>query len=322
LMIGAGIYYQDVLLKQNQQWQQENKIESLLSAARNEQPQGDLALNNYKQVLKLQPNNAEAHLGLQFLTNELVSNARGAIKTGDFVAAEEILAEAVTILPDSADIKLATDELAEAIETHKNNLAKEKQMVQQLDAAIKKSQAVADKGQITETFSLIEQARILGADNETIDEVKSRLRIALETQAALETARAKQAMKVKDTKSARQSLKIAKDIKSQLDKLNLPQTDTAGSDKTAVLLNVVKAAAAEGNLGLAMENFRQARSLGASVDDLNAAKEQLIPILEEQAAKAAAEAQQAMKDKDMTTARNLLKKAKRIKVKLKQLQKE
>jgi serine/threonine protein kinase/flagellin-specific chaperone FliS len=319
LLFGAAYYYQDVLLNEQKQWQQDNEIESLLAAAQAEQPAGDTALANYRRVLELQANNAEARLGLQSITNQLTANASNQIKAGDFSAAEKTLAEAAAILPDAASIKLASEELAQAKVTLKNKLAKEKLKGEQLASAIKKAQTAADKGQITETFALIEQARILDADNNTIAEIKNRLRVALETQAALATSRAKRAMKNKDTKSARQSLRRAKEIKAQLNKLSLPVLKTAGTGKTAILLNVAKAAATEGNFGVAIEKFKEAKSLGADAETISAFKTQLAPILETQAAEAAAEAQQAMKDKNMSLAKSALKKAKNIKSKLEQL---
>ncbi len=319
LLLGAGVYYQDVLLKQQQKWQQNDEIQSLLSAAQAEQPAGDLALANYRRVLQLQPGNAEARLGLQSITRQLATNARDAIKGNDFSSAEEILAEAAAILPDAAEIKLAAEQLAQAKQDHKDKLTKEKVRAEQLNAAIKKAQSAADKGQVTETFSLIEQARILDADNQTIADIKNRLRVALETQAALVTSRAKQAMKNKDTKSARQSLLRAKEINAQLNKLNLPESKMAGANKTIVLLNVARAAAAEGDLDVAIEKFKEARSIGGDTEAINKTKNQLKTVLETQAAEAAAEAQQAMKDKKITLARTALKKAKDIKAKLEQM---
>jgi len=319
LLIGAGFYYQDVFLKQKQQWQQDLEIESLLSAARAEQPAGDLALANYSRVLEMQPNNAEAHIGLQSLTRELVTKARDAIKASDFIAAEKILAEATIILPDAADIRLAVNELKQAIETQKNNLAREKQQAEQLDSAIKKAQSVAEKGLITETFSLIEQARILGAEEQAVTNIKHQLRVALETQVALASSRAKQSMNNKDTKGARQFLLRAKEINAQLDKLQLPEAKMPRKNEIRILLNVASAVAQEGDVELALEKFEEARLLGGNAETLNKVKKQLAIVLERQADKATVEAQQAMKDKKMTLARAALKKAKDIKAKLKQL---
>jgi serine/threonine protein kinase/flagellin-specific chaperone FliS len=322
LLIGIGFYFQDVLLKEQQQWQQESEVESLLAEAKAEQPAGEKALINYQRVLEIQPGNAEAQLGLQSITNILAENARDKIKTGDFPVAEKILAEAAVIQPDAASIKLAYDELEEAKQAQKENLAKAKIRAEKLDAAVIKAQTAADKGQVTETFALIEQARVLDADNKAIGEIKNRLSVALETQAALATSRARQAMKNKDTKSARQSLQRAKEIKSQLNKLNLPESDVVSVDKSTVLLNVAKAAATEGDFGVAIDKFNEAKSSGADAESIAAFKTQLVPILEKQAAEAAAEAKQAMQDKDMALARSSLAKAKRIKTKLNQLKQD
>lgn len=220
LLLGAGVYFQEALLNQLQQLQQSDEIESLLTTAQAEQPAGDTALANYRRVLQLQPKNAEARLGLQSITSQLVAKARDEINAGDFSAVEKTLAKATAILPDAANIKLAADQLEQAKVTQKNKLAKEKIRVEQLDSAIKKAQAAADRGQIIETLGSIEKARTLGAEAQVIHEVKERLRNVLEVQADKETSRAKQFMKQNDTNAARQALKRAKEIKAQLDTLN------------------------------------------------------------------------------------------------------
>jgi len=220
LLLGAGAYFQETLLNQLQLRQQSDEIESLLTAAQAEQPAGEKALANYRRVLKLQPKNAEARLGLQSITSQLVAKARDEINAGDFSAAEKTLAKATAILPDAANIKLAEDQLEQAKVTQKNKLAKAKIRAEQLDSAIKKAQAVADSGQVIGTLASIEKARTLGAEAQVISEVKERLRNALEVQANKETSLARQLMKQNDTNGARQALKRAKVIKAQLDTLN------------------------------------------------------------------------------------------------------
>ncbi len=322
LLLGTGVYLKDTLLNQKQQWQDNDEITSLLNTAQAEQPPSDIALENYRRVLELQPNNAEAQLGLQAITNQLAALALDEIKAGNFSEAEKILLEAKSILPDAAEIKLADDKLTQAKIAQKDNREKIKFQGEQLDAAIKKAQLAADKAEVTETFSLIEQARVLDADNQTINKIKNRLRIALETQVSLATSNARLAMKNKDTKTARESLQRAKNIKAQLDKLSLPELNAAELSETNILLNVARAAVEEGNWGVAIDKIKEARKLGADENEIMVVKEQLIPVLEKQAAEAATHAQQAMDDKDMTLARTYLKQAKRIKTRLKQLQKD
>jgi len=319
VLIGTGIYYQDVLLNQQQQWRQNSEIETLLTAAQAEQPPGDKALANYRRVLQIHPNNAEARLGLQSITSQLVANARDEIKAGDFSAAENTLAKATAILPDATIIKLASDDLEQAKVTHKNNQAREKLRAEQRKKAIKKAREAADKGQVTETFALIEQARILDAEEQAINNIKSHLRVALETRATLMTSRARQAMKNKDTKAARQHLLRAKEINAQLEKLHLPETEISRENEIRILLNVATSAANEGDIDLALEKFAEARSLGGGTEAIRESKNQLKAVLEAQATKAAAEAQQAMKDKNKTLAKTSLKKVKDIKQQLEQL---
>jgi len=220
LVVGAGVYFQETMLNQLQLWQQNDEIDSLLAAVQGEQSNSDKALANYRHVLQLQPDNAEARLGLQSITSQQVAKARDEINAGDFSAAEKTLAKATAILPDAANIKLAEDQLEQAKVTQKNKLAKAKIRVEQLDSAIKKAQAVADSGQVIGTLASIEKARTLGAEAQVISEVKERLRNALEVQADKETSLARQLMKQNDTNGARQALKRAKVIKAQLDTLN------------------------------------------------------------------------------------------------------
>jgi serine/threonine protein kinase len=220
LLLGAGAYFQEALLNQLQLRQQRDEIESLLTAAQAEQPAGNIALANYHRVLQLQPKNAEARLGLQSITSQLVAKARDEIHAGDFSAAEKTLVNATAILPDAANIKLVMNELEGAKAARDQKLIEEKARAEQLDSAIKKAQAAADSGQVIETLGSIEKARILGAEAQVISEVKGRLRKAIEVQVDKETSRAKQFIKQNDANGARQALKRAKEINAQLDTLN------------------------------------------------------------------------------------------------------
>ena len=220
LFLGAGVYFQESMLNQVQLWQQNDEIESLLTAAQAEQPAGDKALANYRRVLQLQPDNAEARIGLQSITSQLVANARDAVKLGNFSEAEKMLTKATAILPDAANIKLVINELEGAMAARDQKLIEEKARVAQLKNIITAAQITADNGQLIETLGSIEKARTFGADVLVISEVKERLRNALEVQADKEASRAKQLMNQNDTNGARQALRRAKEIKAQLDTLN------------------------------------------------------------------------------------------------------
>jgi serine/threonine protein kinase/cellobiose-specific phosphotransferase system component IIA len=220
LLVGAGVYFQGALLNQLQQWQQNDEIESLLTAAQAEQPAGDKALANYRRVLQLQSDNAEARFGLQSITSQLVANALDAIKAGDFSEAEKSLAKATAILPHATNIKLVMNELSEAKAAHGQKLIEEKARVEQLEKIVTAAKKTADNGQVIETLSSLEKARTLGAESQVISEVKERLRNVLQEQVDMEASRVNQFMKEKDTISARRALKRAKEIKARLDKLN------------------------------------------------------------------------------------------------------
>ena len=220
ILVGAGVYFQEEMLKEIQKWQQKDEIQLLLSEAQAERPAGDRALANYQRVLQLQPDNAEAHIGLQSITDHLVVNASNSIKEENFLDAEMLLVKATTILPNAANIKLVMNELKAAKAAHDQKLIEEKARVEQLENIVTAAQITADNGQVIETLGSIEKARTLGAEVQVISEVKERLRNALEVQADIEASRINQFMKKKDTNGARQALRRAKEIKAQLDALN------------------------------------------------------------------------------------------------------
>jgi len=320
VLIGAGFYFQDYFLNELDQWQQTGEVTSLLNDAKMVNPAGDEALSIYRRVLELQPDNAEAYLGLQSITGALAVKAREAIKAENFSDAETILAEASAILPDVADIQLANNELEQAKITYQKKLDDEKRSSEQLESAIKNALAAAEKGQVTETFSLIDQARSLDVEEQQINEIKSSLRQSLETQITIAAAKAKQAMKNNNTQEARQYLQQAKDTKAQLFRLKLPQAEIMDDNKANNLLNISRALAEEGNLEMAIEKFDEARSsVDGDLPKIQETKKILKRILEKQATDAANDAQQAMKVKDTASARIALKKAKDIKAKLEKL---
>ncbi len=220
ILVGAGVYFQEEMLKEIQKWQQKDEIQLLLSEAQAERPAGDRALANYQRVLQLQPDNAEAHIGLQSITDHLVVNASNSIKEENFLDAEMLLVKATTILPNAANIKLVMNELKAAKAAHDQKLIEEKARVEQLENIVTAAQITADNGQVIETLGSIEKARTLGAEVQVISEVKERLRNALEVQADIEASRINQFMKKKDTNAARQALRRAKEIRAQLDALN------------------------------------------------------------------------------------------------------
>ena len=220
ILVGAGVYFQEEMLKEIQKWQQKDEIQLLLSEAQAERPAGDRALANYQRVLQLQPDNAEAHIGLQSITEHLVVNASNSIKEENFLDAEMLLVKATTILPNAANIKLVMNELKAAKAAHDQKLIEEKARVEQLENIVTAAQITADNGQVIETLGSIEKARTLGAEVQVISEVKERLRNALEVQADIEASRINQFMKKKDTNAARQALRRAKEIRAQLDALN------------------------------------------------------------------------------------------------------
>jgi len=269
--------------------------------------------------LSFDPDNAEARLGLQTITDHLISEARNAVQAKQFDEAKAILEEANDIRPDATDIQLANNELDRARVAHEKYLADEKARTEKLDATVAEALSVADEGKVTETLGLIEQARTLAAREDTIASIKNRLYLSLETQAALSANEAKLAVKNNDTESARQAINRARELKEKLTRLNLPKPQLTETEQIQYRLNTARLAAERGYMDMSLENLQQAKSLGADGKDMDSVKQQIRMDLEARAARATKAVKQAMQDKDTEGARIALQKAKAIKAQLDKL---
>jgi formylglycine-generating enzyme required for sulfatase activity len=85
-----------------------DKVRPLLTTAANQlqagkanQPRGDSALDTYRQVLQLDPQNAVAAQGISQVQHVVLDKALAAVAQSDFAAADNALAEAATIEPGS-----------------------------------------------------------------------------------------------------------------------------------------------------------------------------------------------------------------------------
>ena len=226
VLSGAGWLYRSDLQTFIGQWQQGGKIETLLddagadlAAQRFNNPPGNNALENYREVLALDPTNANAQLGMQTITDHLVLKAQQSIAAGDFSGAEKYLAEATEILPDAANIKLVRGELTQQLAAKEQAAIEAKAKAEKLQAALRQAGTEAEKGDVQTTLARLEQARSLGADEPSITGIKDLLTSALKAQIAAATEEAKTAVKVKNTVRARAALRRAKELKSQLDAL-------------------------------------------------------------------------------------------------------
>lgn len=325
-LAGAGIYYRPQIQQGIDHWQSKQDVDRLLVEARTRldakeftQPEGNNALEIFREVLELQPGNAEARLGLQTITDHLISEARNAVQAKQFDEAKAILEGANAIRPDATDIQMAGNELDRARIGHEKHLADEKARMEKLDATVAEALSVADEGKVTETLGLIEQARTLAAREDTITGIKNRLYLSLETQAALSANAAKLAVKNSDTGSARQAINKARDLKDKLSRLNLPKPQLTEAEQIQYKLTTARLAAEQGYMDMSLENLQQAKSLGAKETDMDSVKKQIRTDLEAQAARATKAVKQAMQDNDTEGARQALQQAKDIKAQLDKL---
>jgi formylglycine-generating enzyme required for sulfatase activity len=78
---------------------------SQLQEGRADQPHGDSALDTYRAVLELDPDNAVAEQGVIQVQRAVLDKALAAVAQNDFAAADTFLAEAATILPESQGLQ-------------------------------------------------------------------------------------------------------------------------------------------------------------------------------------------------------------------------
>jgi formylglycine-generating enzyme required for sulfatase activity len=77
------------------------KAAGQLQEGKADRPQGDSALDTYRDVLQLDPDNAVAEQGVIQVQRVVLDKALAAVAQNDFTAADAALAEAATILPES-----------------------------------------------------------------------------------------------------------------------------------------------------------------------------------------------------------------------------
>lgn len=77
------------------------KAAAQLQQGKASQPRGDSALDTYRDVLELDPDNAVAEQGITTVQRSVLDKALAAVAQNDFVGADAALAEAATIEPES-----------------------------------------------------------------------------------------------------------------------------------------------------------------------------------------------------------------------------
>lgn len=81
------------------------KAASQLQEGKAELPRGDSALDTYRAVLQIDPDNAVAEQGVIQVQRAVLDKALAAVAQNDFAAADAALAEAATILPESQGLQ-------------------------------------------------------------------------------------------------------------------------------------------------------------------------------------------------------------------------
>jgi formylglycine-generating enzyme required for sulfatase activity len=81
------------------------KAANQLQEGKADRPQGDSALDTYRDVLQLDPDNAVAEQGVIQVQRVVLDKALAAVAQNDFTAADAALAEAATILPESQGLQ-------------------------------------------------------------------------------------------------------------------------------------------------------------------------------------------------------------------------
>lgn len=323
LLAGGGYFFQAEINQQLNNWQTGQEVSELITVARQHmsaerytEPPGNNALETFRNILLLQPDNAEAKLGLQTITGQMIKDVRSAVQANEFDQAEILIAKAKGINPSAAEIKLTVTELEQAKLAYEQHLSEEAERKKFLDETVNDAINLADDGKVTETLALIEKARTLQATDEDIIGIKNHLYMALESSAAIAAHSAKQHVSNNDTGAARQALAQARQIKTRLDSLNLTQPDMNKEQQIHQALNTARMAATQGLLEFSMESLDTARDLGASTEQVERVKQQLRSDLEAEVVQHTEAVKQAMQNNDTEGARRSLQKAKDTKAKL------
>jgi len=228
-LAGTGWWYQEDIRNIFEKREQSERIQALLDNAGNDvktqnfvRPASDNALEKYRQVLAIDPDNANARLELQTITNQLVNLAKGAMDAGNFPEAEKYLADAAQVLPDATNIKLARDQLAQKKTEKKRAKMEEKERREQLQLVLGDAETAISNGDAITVLSKLDQARALGAEQSTVSSLRSKLQKRLEALSATAAEEAKLALKANDTVKAREALSRARELKDKAESIAAP----------------------------------------------------------------------------------------------------
>lgn len=191
------------------------QAEANLAALRFTSPAGDNALEQYRKVLTLAPDNAAAKAGLQGLADRFVGLARQATDAGDFDQAADHLRQAEGIVPVAPDIALAKNERALRKAAAEREAAAAEARREQVETALRAADAALAKDDAPSMLARLEEARKAGAEPAVLDERRGRLRDRIETLAAAVQSDVEQARKKKDPEGIRAAVKRLRDLNAQ-----------------------------------------------------------------------------------------------------------
>ena len=175
---------------------------------------GGNALEKYRNVLDLAPNNAAAKQGLQGIADRFVGLARQATAAGDFNQASDTLRQAAAIVPDAPNFAQEKTELAREQAAQERETAEAKAKQDQVQAALRAADAVLEDDTPL-VLARLEEMRKTGMHPTVLGERRQRLRDRVETLATAAASEAKQALQKNDSAAARAAIKRARDLKAQ-----------------------------------------------------------------------------------------------------------
>lgn len=123
----------------------------LLAQGKADQPRGDNALELYRQVQQLDPGNAVAEQGILQVQRAVLNRALAAVAQSNFVGANEALAEAQALAPDSAQLQSVRSQV-DGIRS------------QRVDGVLAQARSALDAGNLALAKQLADQAEAIGTD--------------------------------------------------------------------------------------------------------------------------------------------------------------
>jgi formylglycine-generating enzyme required for sulfatase activity len=138
------------------------KAATLLQQGNADQPKGDNALELYRQVQQLDPDNAVAAQGTLQVQRVVLDRALAAVAQNDFKVADEALAEAAQVAPDSPalrDVHTRVDSMRQA----------------RANGLLGQARSALDSGNLTLAQQLADQAKAISPDLAGLTEFGERL---------------------------------------------------------------------------------------------------------------------------------------------------